>query len=351
MLALALPFNACFGQEPEPPQKPRVPQAPKPPAAPLAPPAPDLDANVAEMQGLKERAMEIANEARNTAREWQGGVYQRLQNVIARSPAPSRSLIIPKDAADVKTMAENEEDLNIMARLLDKVASSPDGTPRRAMGISVRTSFDGGSPRNLYIDGYGAIFFLNVSYPLSEPPVNTEKTEAKPEPPSEWDEARRELYQPGKGQGGNSPFEYKLAEIASPSSEPYDAEKVEQLQKNLIMQLKNASHIRGLKSDETVTLMVSGPSGGPGTKVVVKKMYSNSGSSTSSSSSSGTITGGGSGGGQGGGFVGGTSGRPPGAELRGNQMLLRARKADIEAFQNDKLSYDEFRKKVTVLIY
>ncbi len=32
-------------------------------------------------------------------------------------------------------------------------------------------------------------------------------------------------------------------------------------------------------------------------------------------------------------------------------MVIRADKSDVEAFENNKLSLDEFQKKVTVLTY
>jgi hypothetical protein len=258
--------------------------------------------------------------------------------------------VIPKDEADAKSIGESQEDMNIMAHILDKVATSPDGKSRRAMGIPVRVPFDIGGSRNLYIDGYGAIFFVNVGYPLTAPPVLSDKPETKPEAPSEWDEARRELYQPGL-EAPKGDFEFKLFESDLQAAEPYDADRVEQLQKGLVESLKNASHLRCLKSHETVTVVINGRGPGAPKKVVVTRR---------SSSSSGNGNSNSNGGGGGGGF-GSTGGQPnvayvgrasgPAPESRGNQMLLRASKSDIEAFAGGKLSYDEFRKKVTVLNY
>ena len=52
-----------------------------------------------------------------------------------------------------------------------------------------------GTPRNLYIEGHGALFFLSVNYPLVAPAAKSADNEAKDAPDNEWEEARRELNQ------------------------------------------------------------------------------------------------------------------------------------------------------------
>ncbi len=322
-------------------------KAPAAPPAPVSPPPPEaMEENVVE---IVNQNRQLAQDAANQAR---AGYSQRLQSIVTKiGPGGNGTLVIPKDEADAKSIGESQEDMGIMAHILDKIASSPDGKGRRAMGIPVRISFDGGSARNLYIDGYGAIFFLNVGYPLSAPPPSKEPAEAKKETPSEWDEARRELTQPGQVNSEWKVYgEYgKAVEAFSGSpGEPYDAGRVEDLQKSLVTELKNASHLRALKSHETVTIVVTGRGGSTGgPKVIALQKPGGSGAG---------------GGGFGGSSSGGSSGnsfsyravsseRSPGPEARGNQMIIRAEKSDIEAFDKGKLSYDEFRKKATVLIY
>jgi len=60
---------------------------------------------------------------------------------------------------------------------------------------------------------------------------------------------------------------------------------------------------------------------------------------------SGSMSGGSTGGG--GGIV--AWARRAVADSRGSRLILRARKSDIDSFQKDKLSLDDFRKKVTVI--
>jgi len=311
---------------------PPAPEAPPNPPAPIAEPVPPAPPAA---QAFAESAIAVAKEAEKAARDAvnQARAFNYQVDVSATASPPSgRTLVIPKDSADVKSLADTEEDLNVMAHILDRAAVGPDGKTRRAMGILVRGPFEmQASPRNVYIEGYGAIFFLGVNYPLSPPAAHSEEAEAKAESPSEWDEARRELYQPP--QAGfefkwPSGSEFKWQELLGPGGgEPYDADRVEQLKKSLIAELKNATHIRSLKPKENVTVIVTGRNPGADRKVAVRKSIGGHASA-----------------------VTGTA-RPGGSDNRGNQMILRADKVDVEAFQNDRLSLDEFRKKVTVLVY
>ena len=236
-----------------------------------------------------------------------------------------RTLVIPKEATDPKLLAEVEEDLNVMGRILEKAAGGRDERGRHAMGIVVRNSLSGGAtaPRNLYIEGHGALFFLNVSYPLIPAAAGKTGAEAKAETSSEWEDARRELYQPKPG------YEYGLPVpfLNDVTTAEYDAEKVEDLKKELITALKNAAHIRKLKSDETVTVIVTGRRSAAEAKAQPRTVRS--------------------------GRSAPNVWRPNRADENGPapKLMLRARASDIEAFQKSKLDLDEFRKHATVMVY
>jgi len=189
------------------------------------------------------------------------------------------------------------------------------------------------APRILYLDGYGALFFLNVNFPLLPPPTKKEDTQPKEETSTEWEDARRELFQPSSfssdlprlftvDQGANA-----FAFSTGGQPEEYDADKVEELKKSLITSLKNAVHIRKLKGDETVTIVVTGR--GP-----VTEMKSNL-RRTSGTRSPNVWT----------------TTRSTSGDSKGTKLIVRAKKSDIEAFQKDKTSLDDFRKKVTVMTY
>jgi len=254
-----------------------------------------------------------------------------------RKGSAGRALVIPKDPTDAKSLAEVEEDMNVMAHILDKAASE-DRKSGRAMGIPVfgRFSWGGTSPQDLFIEGSGALFFLNVSYPLLPAPDKDASTETKEKPASEWDTAKKEMAGPAAGPGDNffaftEGFERSFAWDNS-SAAPYDANKVEDLKTDLIAVLKNAAHIRKLKADETVTVVVMGASALAGGKTIKGKpddkaaRYRDEELAVVEAKS---------------------ADRAPAAA----KLVLRVKKSDADAFQNGKQNLDDFKKKVTVMTY
>ena len=228
--------------------------------------------------------------------------------------------------------------MSVMARILEKAANDKGKkSEHEAMGIGVFGMAGSGTPRNLYLDGFGALFFLNVNFPLLPPATKEQASESKTETDSEWEKTKNELYRPPNP---GSDFSFNFTPFDSGSyvyttggpAEEYDEDKVTQLKENLAAALKNASHIRRLKGDDTVTVIVTGRNPGSGAKVVTRHSQNGSSASSSSSSSSWSTSRSGS--------------QPPAARL-----LLRAKRSDIESFQKDKLSPEDFRKKVTMFVY
>jgi hypothetical protein len=321
----------CLAQEattPEPqpvtPVPPRLPRGVAVAAAPQAE-VEAVEASV-EAQGDALRAQEEALENVNKSLTLIGGHSGRATS--------TRSLIIPKDPPDAKNITETEEDMSVMARILEKAVGSKRQKSERTGSASMwLLNGSSANPRNLYIDGFGALFFLNVNYPLLPPPT---KEQPEAEGNSEWEKTRKELQHP---QSSSSDLSFNFAPFESGSyafttggpAEEYDEDKVTELKENLTAALKNASHIRRLKGDDTVTVIVTGRSPGSTTKVTTRR--SQNGSSSSSSSSSWS-----------------TSSRS-GSQAPAARLIIRAKRSDIESFQKDKLNADEFRKKVTMFIY
>src|SRR5215831_2092818 len=141
----------------------------------------------------------------------------------ARADSP-RSLIILKDQGDAKSQSDVEEDLNIMAHLLQK--SFRDDS-KQAMGITLYSPFESSkTPRSMYLEGYGAIFTLSVNFPFL--PAATAKDEAEPKDDknAEWEEMRRQLQRPPE-----SPaiLKWDQSYTSGVAAEEYDAQKVENL--------------------------------------------------------------------------------------------------------------------------
>lgn len=308
-----------------------------------APFAAARDAAHADHMREVERALVASQSAVQVAQAQAGDAIARAPRAMTftgvRKGSASRALIIPKDPADTKGLAEAEEDMNVMAHILDKAASE-DRKSGRAMGIPVygRFGWGGGtSPQNLFIEGSGALFFLSVNYPLLPAPDKDASPEAKQKPVSEWDTAKKEMAEPSGGSANNvfafaaDSFDHAFAWEGG-SSAPYDAEKVEDLKADLIPALKNAANIRRLKSDDTVTVVVTGTSalaGGktfkakPEDKLTRRRQEELVVADEKSTE------------------------RPPAPA----KLVLRVKKSDADSFQNGKLSLDDFKKKVTVMNY
>ena len=339
---LALVASLAFACANSSAQKPAPgPDIPKTPVAPRALILPAQAQEEVEVAAATEAALAAQETALTAQNEALAKVDEKLRIISTRSgraASSTRSLVIPKDSADAKNLTETEEDMSVMARILEKAANAKSQkSEHEAMGIGVfGHSGSTGSPKNLYIDGYGAIFFLNVNYPLLPPATREQAAESKSETDTEWERAKNELYRP---QSSSSDLSFNFAPFESGSyvystgapAEEYDEDKVTELKENLTAALKNAGHIRRLGGDDTVTVVVTGRGPAAAAKTTTKKSQNGSSSSSSSSSWSSTWR---------------SGSQPPAARL-----IIRARRADIEAFQKDKLSVEDFRKKVRMFVY
>lgn len=341
-LTVSLVFACANGlaQESVPKPHPATARSPAVPrAATLAATEDEAAAATEDALTAQEKALEAQSQALDRVNEklWKIGDRQM------RATSSTRSLVIPKDSADAKNLTETEQDMSVMARILEKAANEKvRKSEHEAMGIGVFGYSSGGTPRNLYIDGFGALFFLSVNYPLLPPATKEQPAESKSETDTEWERTRNELYRP---QSSSSDFNFNFTPFESGSyaysiggpAEEYDEQKVDELKENLTVALKNAGHIRRLGGDDTVTVIVTGRSSGPAAKAAMRRSQNGSsgagGGGFSSSSGSWSST------------------SHAGSQTPAARLVIRARRADIEAFQKDKLSVDDFRKKVHMFIY
>lgn len=274
---------------------------------------------------------------------------------------PVRPVVVTSKPLDAKELATVEEDLGIMARLLEKEIereAGPDGAPN-AMGIAL-TRLEGRGPSVMLLEGYGAVFTFTVRMPLTPPPARA--TEKKPERPTDspWDRTRRELFgsgDDGGGRGGSPEGQARRFEFKAPggggntmgygggfSGEPwsarldqpqYDAKKVEELKKSILEALKQAGNIRALKADDYLTVVVqSGGGGGYGSMEIAIETRT-----TTSSSKGGpphTET-----------FINREGGSGP----RAGTLTVRAKKSDAEDFAKGKLTAEQFAKKALVNLH
>jgi hypothetical protein len=174
-----------------------------------------------------------------------GGAYGYVSRSSGSSVPP---VVIQFGTKTSDAIAGMEEDLAVMTLIIDRALERlGQDVPDEKMGIKLYYTSGGKSVRALYLENFGPLFMVKVNFPVHAP---TEVESKEPEKPddSEWNEARRRVL----GEPENARW------TASSSGVPYEAERVEELKKQLIAALRNASNMKGVKADEYVTVTVFG---------------------------------------------------------------------------------------------
>jgi len=224
--------------------------------------------------------------------------------------------VIPTGQMKPRDLAAITEDMNVMSHILDKKL----GRPSRTSTFSMMQLFSGGSQETeaIYLQGFGTLFLVKVSFPLA-PPLEVKEEEAEEDVDPVWARTRQEIYMPETD-------EMVLSRMEDYTEEEYNAEKVEDLKTTLIEALKHAANIRNLGPDDLVTIVVSGAQ--PGIAVRHKQLSSRSELLKMQ-----------------------LPWRSDMASSAPTFLTIRAKKSDIDAFSKDDLDYDQFRQKTQVYAY
>jgi hypothetical protein len=243
---------------------------------------------------------------------------------LPRSTKTGRTLVIQTSEPDPNLVANAEEDLSVMALILRKATGGSRGEDKRiALGIEVDSSVFGSSSgaRNIYLEGYGALFLLGVRFPLLAPDDKADEVNDKEVADSDWAEAREEYLNEGRS-GFEEQFQNVFKSVGRSAPEEYDADKVEELKTSLLSSLKNATNLRGLQPDNYVTVVIQGAEAAraekPGNRRTGKRSAN---SRRSDSAHSETV------------------------------MTMRVKKADVDAFAKGSLDLEGFRKKTSFQTY
>ncbi len=267
-----------------------------------------------------------------------------------RDPAPATVVAFTK--ADPAVLQQIQEDLTVMAHILDQAMerSLGDLAPPSRMGVPLLYTSAQGAARPIYLEGFGALFIMRVSIPLFAPPS---PPHAQPEQAldSEWESARREVLGPG-GSGDT------LGAPMLGGETPFDPQQVEALKLTVIKALRNAANIRNLTPEEYVSVAIFGQPTAPGTVVFSSSANSNlprparpdapTPPGSSRSSSAGTSAK------RSFGHAGAFAMKPTPTHAgwpRETVLTFRVKGADARAFASDKISFEDFSKKVTVNQY
>jgi hypothetical protein len=240
-------------------------------------------------------------------------------------------LVVPAGEISIEDLAAANEDMTVMAQIFQNALRQANlALGGHSVGVILpmlgqRLT----SAESIYLQGYGALFTINVSFPLAPGPKAEETPEQQPETDVDpvWDATRRNLFEPPQAGHKHGSDEER---------EPYSAEKVDNLKTTLITALKHAANIRGLAPDEAVVITITGqavsdkitkiksPRGTKGVVVVEK-----SGASQV--------------------FEGGV----PEEVVRAapTMLMIRARASDISAYAKGDRTLEQFRQNVQVRAY
>jgi uncharacterized membrane protein YgcG len=264
-------------------------------------------------------------------------------------------LVIPLDEIKAEDLAAITEDIGIMCRVLDKKLEQEARitTRRTLLPFGDNTETEG-----IYLEGYGALFLLNVNFPLVPPPETKKEGQPKEEGDTVWEETKNELRSTkegggftegsygggygGGGYGGGGAMIYMMSGSDRPSEE-YDPEKVEQLKTTLIKSLKHAANIHSLKPDESVIISVRGCA--PAVVVREAAVEEINGRDPDRTLSSRSVV--------------SASRRVPHQKVLSVKkdsatpavLTIRTKKSDIDAFSKGEISVEQFRQKVRIHAY
>jgi len=224
-------------------------------------------------------------------------------------------LLVLTSQIKAEDLANVTLDLNIMSRILDnklgRTQRSPHFDQLVELGYSVGRLGSRGATQiqAMYVQGYAAMFFLNLDFPLSPPAQeHTEKVKESADPV--WEETKAAMMASDRDLG----LEYMHQRDAA--ARQYDKDEVEQLKTDLVKTLRHAANIRNLKPDESVILVVAGTR--PGLVVAEhgdephRYQYIQS-------------------------------------DAQPLILTIRAKKADVDAYAAGKTDYDQFRQRSQIL--
>ncbi len=235
------------------------------------------------------------------------------------------TLLVPAEQIEPEKFSTITEDINVMARIFDKNIE-----PRRSNLRWQSWPFrHDEATRAIYIQGYGVLFLTKVDFPLAPPPeIQVEKADSGMDPL--WQRTKQEMFPSQVGVRGGSTtivankhgtYSYLVSEHTSMGTD-YDPDRVDELKRKLLRLLRHATNIRNINDQEWITLAVTGAS----QPVIIKQVIVTSDKNESTP------------------IIQKTSG-----EQASSVLTICVKKADVDAFAQDKLDFDKFRERAEII--
>ncbi len=265
-----------------------------------------------------------------------------ISSLGSRTSSTGTVLVIPSEQTSTEDLLTINEDMSVMSRIFAKnIEQARISTARSSIFVSRNDPFSmlmgtgRGGIQSMYLQGFGALFLMNVDFPLSPPPDmqdDEKETQTAEQGDPVWRQMRQEMYEPEK---------VDRRRRTDRPEEKYDAEKVENLKTTLIQALKHAANIRSLKPGESVILTITGSGQATGTTITAVTHSGENQIIVSERAGDGnTRTR----------IVQGTSLDDIGSSSP-TILVIRTKKSDIAEFAKGDLDFDEFRKRVQLLTY
>ena len=242
-------------------------------------------------------------------------------------------LVIPTNQMETEDIIAVNEDMNVMSRIfeenLEKAGLAQSGNRWFSSGYGYigdpfsHWRYGNSNLQTMYLQGYGAIFMINVDFPLTPPPPEPNQVEEQTDESTDqvWEQTKKQMFEPQE----NIRRTQKTPKIE------YDAEKVERLKATIIKSLRHAANIRAVRPDESVVVTITGSGEATGSTTVTRTMViqgrgRSSTIQTTPASDSEDI-----------------DMSPP------IKIVIRAKKVDIESVANGQIDMENFLGKVQIL--
>ena len=277
-------------------------------------------------------------------------------------------LIVPTKAVSPVEFTQIAEDMRVMLNILREKLSEPRTIRGVLYDYGDFFADAGRATEALYLQGYAAVFMLKTDFPLSVPPAPGQAVNPKAQAGDPvWQRARDRLYAPQNV----GPY--------GPAGLPREADQksLDQLKADLVQTLQHAANIRNIDPNEWIILTVTersgaSPIGGFGGGMSGMGMMGGMSYGGATGSSGGGYGVGGSVGGvasyggaslspsgdgglrwerRAGAARGRSASQAPASPAPATVLTIQAKKADINAFAEGKLSFELFQQRVKVFTY
>ncbi len=236
-------------------------------------------------------------------------------------------LVIPMTQMETEDVIAINEDMNVMSRIFEENLEKAGIAQASNKWFSYNYIGDpfsnwrygNSNPQTMYLQGYGAIFMMNVDFPLSPLPPEPNQVEEQTDDSTDqvWEHTKKQIFEPQ---------ETRRRTQEKPKME-YDAEKVERLKATLIKSLRHAANIRAVRPDESVIITITGSGEGTGSTIVTRKIVVD-GNTVKATTGSGAAD---------------IDMSPP------TKIVIRAKKSDIDAVADGQIDMENFLGKVQIL--